>query len=328
MRNTIILVSIMIAGCSLESSFPVPPVDITVGPLYSYINNPILKVSESESDFDNQAVSSPSVVEINGKLIMYFTALNKEGTYSIGRAESTDGLIWIKNTSPVIAPDVDGFSEIIVKEPAALYDGEKVSLFFVSVTKDNKYRIMIASSSDTLNFMRSDVELIKVPQNDLQLVKLSEPSVAFNGDSLYMYYSAMDEDNRSFVFASKASPENPLSWTSVNISPVLSPNTQDVNAFDHYSVMSPTVLTVITANNRQLIRMYYCGSATETGAFHLGLVGSTDGINFERYIYNPILHYGRSPSAIVFNNNLYVYYNELPDNESKGISLATTIKLR
>jgi hypothetical protein len=92
--------------------------------------------------------------------------------------------------------------------------------------------------------------------------------------------------------------------------------------------MSPTVLTVITANNRQLIRMYYCGSATETGAFHLGLVGSTDGINFERYIYNPILHYGRSPSAIVFNNNLYVYYNELPDNESKGISLATTIKLR
>lgn len=317
-----------IGGCENESSFPIPQRDITVGSLYSYINNPVLRSGANELDYDYQAISSPSVTVVNDKLIMYFTALNKDGVFSIGRAESVDGLVWIKSENPVIVPDSENFSEKEVREPSAVFDGEKINLFFVSVTKENRYRIMIASSEDTFNFFRSDKELITTPTSELNLKSISEPSVIFKDDYLYMYYTASDENGKSYIFLAKASLENPLSWISIGREPIFVPQTGKVDEFDQFSVMSASVLSIQSANKRTLYRMYYCGSAVETGAYHLGLAGSFDGINFERYVYNPILHYGRSPSAVIFRNNLYVYYNELPYNESKGISLATTIKIK
>lgn len=326
-RYYLLLMTLILIACEAESRFPIAPFDITVGPLYSYVNNPVLKTSDNEADFDYKAVSSPSVVSLKDKLIMYYTAINKDGLYSIGRAESQDGVIWFKTENPVIVPDEGNFKEIVVKEPSVLYDGEKIYLFFVSVTKDNRYRIMIASSSDTFNFYRADKELVSIPDSDLNLVAISEPSVIIKEDYLWMYFTASDRDTRSYIFLAKASLNNPLSWSIESREPVFSPQMERSDAFDHYSVMSASVLTISSANKRTLFRMYYCGSATETGAFHLGLAGSFDGIKFERYAYNPILHYGRNPSALVFKGNLYLYYNELPSSESKGISLATTIKL-
>jgi len=296
--------------------------------LYSYVNNPVLKSGDKESDFDYQAISSPSVLVVKDRLIMYFTAVNKDGVYSIGRAESGDGLVWLKSENAVILPDPDNFQEKSVKEPSAIYDGEKINIFFVSVTKENKHRIMIASSSDSQTFFRSDKELIGVPNSDLKLVNISEPSVIFRDDYLWMYYTASDEDGRSYIFLAKASLENPLSWITESLTPVFSPQTGNTDSFDQYAVMSASVLTVQSANNRPLYRMYYCGSAAETGAYHLGLAGSFDGINFKRYVYNPVLHYGRSPSAVIFRENLFLYYNELPPYESKGISLASTVKIK
>ncbi|GEM_PF-4660806 len=315
-------------GCQLESTFPQSSKDITVGPLYSYVNNPVIKTGENETDFDYQAISSPAVVQIGNKLVMYYTALNKDGVYSIGRAESDDGRVWFKIENPVIVPDEDNFQEKVVKEPAVIYDGAKVNLFFVSVTKENRFRIMIASSSDTINFYRSDKELVTLPESDLKLVNISEPSVIFKDDYLWMYYTASDADNKSYIFLAKASLENPLSWITESRTPIFTPQTGKTDSFDQYSVMAASVISIYSENNRVLYRMYYCASAVETGAYHLGLAGSFDGINFERYIYNPILHYGRSPSAIIFKENLLIYYNELPQNESKGISVASTIKLR
>ncbi|MGB9599341.1 MAG: hypothetical protein ACPL7I_02215 [Myxococcota bacterium] len=327
-RIFILALPLLICSCEGESTFPLAPRDITVGPLYSYINNPVIKAGEKDDDFDNQSISSPSVVEAGKKLIMYFTAINKDGIYSIGRAESDDGIVWIKNENPVIVADTDNFSEKVVKEPSAIYDGQKITLFFVSITKENRYRIMIASSDDGLNFSRSDKELITIPYSDLKLDKIAEPSVTFKDNGLVMYYTAMDEENRAYIFVAKATLENPLSFISESRSPIFVPQTGNTNAFDQYAVMSASVLSIKSANNRTLYRMYYCGSAVETGAYHIGLAGSFDGENFERYAYNPILHYGRSPSAILFNNNLFVFYNELPEGESKGISVATTIKIK
>ncbi|MCX7944345.1 MAG: hypothetical protein N2746_07555 [Deltaproteobacteria bacterium] len=247
----------------------------------------------------------------------------------MGRAESTDGIVWLKNERPVLLPDTENFQERIIKEPTAIYDGEKISLFFTSITKENKYRIMVAFSYDTLNFHRTDKELLTIPKSELKLTKISEPSVIFfNENYLMMYYTASDENGKSYIFSAKASIENPLLWTPESHNPIFLPQTAKPDAFDQYSVMSASVLSIQSSNNRTLYRMYYCGSSTETGAYHLGLAGSFDAIKFERYMYNPILHYGRSPSAIVFRGNLLVYYNELPLDESKGISLASTIKLK
>lgn len=324
----VLLLCYLFLSCEAESTFPVSPLDITVGSLYSYINNPVIKIGEKETDFDNQSIFSPTVVEVNNKLVMYYSSINKDGVYSIGRAESDDGTIWIKNDNPVIVADMDNFSEKVVKEPSALYDGEKINLFFVSITKENRYRIMIASSNDGINFYRSDKELITIPESDLKLSKISEPSVIFKDNYLFMYYTALDEDNKGYIFVAKASLENPLSWISESRSPIFTPQTGIIDAFDQYTVMSASIISIKSANNRTLYRMYYCGSAVETGAYHLGLAGSFDGISFERYVYNPILHYGRSPSAVLFKNNLFVLYNELPEGESKGISLATTVKIK
>lgn len=326
-RVSLLTIAFLIIGCEASSTFPVFKKDITVGPLYSYLRNPILSVSDDESAFDGQAISSAGVVQADNRLIMYFTALSRDGVYSIGRAESTDGINWIKNENSVIAPDKDRFDEKAVIEPAPLYDGEKINLFFVSVSSSNKYRIMVASSSDTLKFFRAENELVSMSGGDLKIVRISEPSVVFADNGLVMYYSGIDEDNRSYIFAAKATFDNPLLWTPLSNTPVFLPQPGRGDAFDQYSVSSPSLLSIVSANNRVLYRMYYCGSATEKGSFHIGLAGSFDGVDFERYIYNPLLHYGRSPSAIVFKNNLYVYYNELPQNESKGISLATTVKI-
>jgi hypothetical protein len=126
----VLLLCYLFLSCEAESTFPVPPLDITVGSLYSYINNPVIKIGEKETDFDNQSIFSPTVVEVNNKLVMYYSSINKDGVYSIGRAESDDGTIWIKNENPVIVADMDNFSEKVVKEPSALYDGEKINLFF------------------------------------------------------------------------------------------------------------------------------------------------------------------------------------------------------
>ncbi len=317
---------LLLYNCEANSTFPEIQKDITVGPLFNYIKNPVLSVGD-ESSFDGEAISSAGVVQINDKLVMYFTALSKTGVYSIGRAESTDGLIWLKNDNPVIVPDLEKFEEVAIMEPFPLYDGEKINLFFVSVNQKNKYRIMVASSSDTMNFFRAENELVSLSGGDLKIVRISEPSVIFFDDGLKMFFTGSDEDNKSYIFAYEARLDNPLVWTAVSTSPVFMPQTGNNEAFDQYSVSSPSLLNIISPNGRNLYRMYYCGSATEKGSFHIGLAGSFDGKIFERYIYNPILHYGRSPSAVLFKNNLFVYFNELPLSESKGISLATTVKI-
>ncbi|MCX7944119.1 MAG: hypothetical protein N2746_06385, partial [Deltaproteobacteria bacterium] len=77
MRNALaILLLIFFTSCENEYDFPLASKDLTVGPLYSYISNPILKVGDNDTDFDNKAISSPTVVAVENKLIMYYTALS------------------------------------------------------------------------------------------------------------------------------------------------------------------------------------------------------------------------------------------------------------
>jgi sucrose-6-phosphate hydrolase SacC (GH32 family) len=161
----------------------------------------------------------------------------------------------------------------------------------------------------------------------------NDPSVIKVGNQYVMYASS--DKNFDFNIAIYRMVSNDgLSWTLNPATPVFQADA-NVAAWDHRAVETPSI---VYFNGKY--HMFYTGyplTHTDSYSFRIGHATSTDGINWTRDANNPIVApndpYNTTPNltfnqwitaepaAVVFKNNIYLYFSAVGANSSVGTTL-------
>ncbi|MFA6035103.1 MAG: hypothetical protein WC889_19550 [Myxococcota bacterium] len=330
---------LMVFSCETQSGFPTFNGDITVGTMMKYIGNPVFKVGESTS-FDSYDVYGPSVVQTADKKIrMFYSATDFSGNMTIGVAESSDGFIWARiGKGPVLTPTIGKFDEGGVKDPSMLFDGKSYWMYYTGLDKSTGIgRIGLAKSTDGVVFLKQEKPVLEGGGYPAEANGAYHPTVVvvpqLTDKKFYMFYTGMDSFNIGSIMM--ATSKDGVVWEKTG-KPVVSRSKLEPEkdpAFDSYSVFGPSAMITTSAEGRHLFRIWYSGFLDEKSSSHVGLagsdlaVGTPPGSVTDKYYMNPVLQYAVNPSSIQYNNNLYMFFNDLTDIYSKGISLATRNEL-
>ena len=147
-------------------------------------------------------------------------------------------------------------------------------------TTNLNFQIGLASSTDGINWMRDSLDPV-VPKGgtgDWDSAGTSQPSVIKEGDFYKMWYSGGNSSLRGIGYAE--SPDG-VHWTKHPGNPVLwqgSPGSWDSWSSHWCSVIK----------DGAQYRMWYSGGASFT-THRIGYATSPDGINWTKYVGNPVL---------------------------------------
>lgn len=104
---------------------------------------PVLAAASGPAAWDRRAVETPSVVYFGGKYHMFYTGYARDHKdvldYKIGHAVSDDGVKWVRDAAPILAPTNPkgnpdlAFNQYIVAEPGAAVFNNKIYLYFTAM---------------------------------------------------------------------------------------------------------------------------------------------------------------------------------------------------
>lgn len=184
----------------------------------------------------------------------------------------------------------------------------------------------LATSHDGVNWTKHESNpVLDLSENgfDTQYIAANGAAVEFNG-KVYYYYQAMDDNGVTQI--GLATSDDGVSFTKKEV-PVLSLG--ESGTWDALAVADPYVI-----NHEGYLIMYYLGM-NELGIQRLGVAKSTDGINWEKSVANPILDVGSKgsfdmnglgePSVIYNAPYFYMIYTGRDEKEKRDIGLATSL---
>jgi len=119
-------------------------------------NDPILQ--PRGDGFESAGVFNPSVVMKDGKFAMLYRAQDHDGVSRLGYATSTDGIHFIRNAEPVLAPEAEYEKGGGVEDPRLVKVGD---IYFLTYTGYNKQtaQLCLATSRDLIHWERQGVIL-------------------------------------------------------------------------------------------------------------------------------------------------------------------------
>jgi predicted GH43/DUF377 family glycosyl hydrolase len=159
----------------------------------------VLKPGEAGA-FDSLTLLYPNVLSTAAGYVMYYTGFDGQA-FSIGRAESTDGLAWDKSPSTAVLGrgEPTAFDNHAVAQPCAVVAGSRVLLWYggYDTAKSNPgpYRIGFADSVDGKTFQRLGVTL-DLASSGVEAWSTRDPAVVRWKSEWWMAYSAMGDDGR------------------------------------------------------------------------------------------------------------------------------------
>jgi hypothetical protein len=165
------------------------------------ILDPVLKTTPG--GYDNDAISSPSVVEYGSKLVMLYTAHCwthcPQGTgMTLMSATSTDGRVWTKGERPVLTkadfPKAkDGMAEA---EVARGPDGQYYLFFSLFYGDGNGHDIGVARAPSPFGPWDIDPEpVVRRSAGGFDAVGPVAPSVVFDGGRVRMWFHGFSKRN-------------------------------------------------------------------------------------------------------------------------------------
>jgi len=221
-----------------------------------------------------------------------YTCPDFRGHYSpwkIGLATSQDGIAWTRYPgNPVldIGPS-GGWEDYAVGNPFVLHDGTEYKIWYYGCRQgDPHIRIGYATSPDGIVWTKhpGNPVLDVGPPGAWDDYTIYSPTVLFDGTEYKMWYHGTD--GSTFRIGYATSPDG-IIWTKHPGNPVL--DVGPPGGWDDYLVMSPTVLFDGTE-----YKMWYRGGDGSTD--RIGYATSLDGINWVKFIDNPVLDIGPSGS--------------------------------
>jgi hypothetical protein len=117
-----------------------------------YPANPVMGVG-GDGSFDSREVHPQTVIVEDDRYRMWYVGNAGPGDYSIGYAESDDGLSWEKHPGPVLAPSI-GWEATSIYTASVIFDGMSYHLWYTGAIWGSHGGIGYAVSSDGIEWTR------------------------------------------------------------------------------------------------------------------------------------------------------------------------------
>jgi predicted GH43/DUF377 family glycosyl hydrolase len=154
--------------------------------------------------FDSTKVDHPAVLRFDGKFHMWYTAGDKNSSYKIGYATSTDGIHWSRqnNARPVFGPGETGqFDDQVVLHPAVVRNETGLlHMWYNGVGPQKSFRVGHATSRDGIHWTRQNRgKPVLEPSvvGDFREGYVYNVFVLLEDDQFHMWYSAWAPNNRT-----------------------------------------------------------------------------------------------------------------------------------
>jgi len=273
-----------------------------------WVDDPVEPVLEpgGPDDWDADNFYPSTVIEVEGSYHLYYGA-HREGAafleeINIGHATSTDGVVWEKDpANPVLTYGADGeWDDLSILHAAVIHDGSGFRMWYEGVgqTSDSSW-VGYATSPDGSAWTKHPDNPIMAPgaPGTFDAGGVGPQSVIVRDGVYQMWYAAMPNSATgiSNVSVGYAESDDGLSWTR-RPEPVLEPTSGwESSRLNHPSVRF----------DGARYQMWYTG-ANVSQAF-IGFAVSSDGVDWTRYLGNPVVHSPTEMTEVLFNTGTGTY---------------------
>jgi hypothetical protein len=276
-----------------------------------------------------KSIRPPAMAAFNNKLYVAYVALDSIDIPRLWVTTSSDGTNWSPGTftwSPDTSTNLYMKTSPIISPALAVYNNK----LYVAYVADYSYQLMIASSSDGINWF----DVAPIPNQ----YTLQTPALAVYNNKLYVAFTASDESGHVLIasydgtnWSGDSQVSNPSVTQYSNTAPSLAAynnqlyvafvahnGSKDVliASYDGTSWSNDTKINqssqaapTLTVYNNELSVAFTDNSKND----HL-LYVSSDGTNWPNNIWVPNQYTHQTPAAAVLNNTLYVVF--LANNKS------------
>lgn len=170
---------------------------------HKYKTNPVL---ESTLPFEKNSVMNPCVVwnDTLRKFCMWYACGDKYEPDVIGYAESMDGIIWSKSTSPVFFPSDNVYDSAKVGGcDIVILPNGKYLMFYIGYQNADVARICLATSNDKgKSWIRSEDNPILVPEKKFWATSaLYKPTAIIHETEVYLWFNGRKGKSELIGFA-------------------------------------------------------------------------------------------------------------------------------
>ncbi len=184
-----------------------------------YLGNPVL-VNQGQTWNDLNSEHGPCVIKVGSSYLMYFEA-STDGTRSLYRATSSDGIAWSVNpTTPILSPSSNTFENTAVGHGTVLYDAGLYRLWYHTMG-DQGAVIAYAESTDGIaNWINKKVILAPAPGTWYDSGVWGPSIVKDTAGDLWLFFAGAGPSNPPSIGALK-STDNGLTWNMVGTGPII-----------------------------------------------------------------------------------------------------------
>lgn len=240
----------------------------------------------------------------------------------------------IVSENPVISFG-DSINNAKWNAPSVLYENGKYIMYLTSNVGDFGEEVVPfrAESDDGIQWHINKTPVLArgADPSAIDFNGIESPSVVYFNGSYHMYYTVIPQDVIGSTSIGHATSENGIDWMKNQNNPVLEP-TGEISDWNGIQVSEPGAVVYDGK-----IYLYFSAQ----GAFEdenipanrasIGLAISTDGFSFEQQkevlsldmpysLEDGFTGYG-APSAFIYENNMYLFYDVFYYNEDENISL-------
>jgi predicted GH43/DUF377 family glycosyl hydrolase len=139
---------------------------------------PVLDLGPLNS-WDERGVADPDVMEVSGRLYLYYTGIDRARRQRLGIARSDDGVHWTKLVAnPVLEIGADGaFDENGLGEPAVWASNGHYWMLYTGRDRGENRKIGLAESTDGVSWRRSERAPVFAGGADWNSRVVCDPSV-------------------------------------------------------------------------------------------------------------------------------------------------------
>ncbi|MCX6021418.1 MAG: hypothetical protein NTZ05_06765 [Chloroflexi bacterium] len=199
------------------------PVEARPGPLTRISEAPVLAAGPPGA-WDSASVHAPCVLKIGSRYVLWYDGTGGVDLYrgwSIGRAESPDGIRWERDAAPVLTPGPPAaWDSVSVHDPRVVREGETYRMWY-SGFDGRSWRIGLASSGDGRRWDRHPANPVLSPGPDgaWDAAAVAYSSVEREPGGYRMWYQGQDQRGVWRIGAA-ASPDG-VAWTKDERNPLL-----------------------------------------------------------------------------------------------------------
>ncbi len=176
-------------------------------------------ISPWGTGWESAGTFNPAVIERGDKIVMLYRAQDKQGTSSLGYAESTDGLHFTRRDQPVLSPEGAYEKDGGVEDPRLVQFGDTYYLTYTGYNKKDA-QLCLATSKDLIHWDRKGV-VIPANKGNWNVKWTKSGAIVpekING-KYWMYFLGTSADNKDQ--AGLAESTDLLHWPEATKIPVL-----------------------------------------------------------------------------------------------------------